>query len=141
MEPSMKAYGAYLRATTTNKNIHTIFVASKNRVAQLKTVTLPRLEIMAALLSAKLSNSILKAMKSQIPCIYWTDSKITYFWVKGSPKKFKPFFRNRVEDIQSLTSPSKWFHCPGTDNPADLVSRGEKICKLTGDTTWLNGPK
>ncbi|GFS35895.1 integrase catalytic domain-containing protein [Trichonephila inaurata madagascariensis] len=63
-DDSTKAYGtvAYLRVTSSNKEILTPFVASKNRIAPLKTLTLPRLELMGALLSARLSNNILKAI-------------------------------------------------------------------------------
>ncbi|GFY73732.1 integrase catalytic domain-containing protein [Trichonephila inaurata madagascariensis] len=76
-----KAYGtvAYLRVTSSNKEILTSFVASKNRIAPLKTLTLPRLGLMGALLSARFSSNILKALKLDIPCFSWTDSKITYF--------------------------------------------------------------
>ncbi|GFS56226.1 integrase catalytic domain-containing protein [Trichonephila inaurata madagascariensis] len=103
-----KAYGtvAYLRVTSSNKEILTSFVASKNRIAPLKTLTLPRLELMGALLSARLSSNVLKALKLDIPCVFWTGSKITYFWVRGQPEKFKPFIKNRIQEIQKLTSPS-----------------------------------
>ncbi|GFQ97797.1 integrase catalytic domain-containing protein [Trichonephila clavata] len=89
-DASTKAYGtvAYLRVTSANKEILTSFVASKNRIAPLKTLTLPRLELMGALLSARLSSNILKALNLDIHCFFWTDSKITYFWVRGQPEKF-----------------------------------------------------
>ncbi|GFW30753.1 integrase catalytic domain-containing protein [Trichonephila clavipes] len=63
-----KAYGtvAYLRVTSSNKEILTSFVASKNRIAPLKTLTLPRLELMGALLSARLRSNILKSLKLDI---------------------------------------------------------------------------
>ncbi|CAL1264768.1 unnamed protein product [Larinioides sclopetarius] len=83
----------------------------------------------------------LKALKIDIPCFYWTDSKITYFWIRGSPGKFKPFVKNRVEEIHKLSTPSNWHHCPGAANPADLVSRGVKISKLINNELWLFGPE
>ncbi|GFT89509.1 integrase catalytic domain-containing protein [Trichonephila clavipes] len=86
---STKAYGTvtYIRVTSSNKEILTLFVASKNRIAPLKTLTLPRLELMGALLSARLSSNIFKALKLDIPCLLWTDSKIEnskYFWRKST---------------------------------------------------------
>ncbi|GFY48814.1 integrase catalytic domain-containing protein [Trichonephila inaurata madagascariensis] len=97
-DASTKAYRtvAYLRVASSNKEILTSFVASKNRIAPLKTVTLPRLELMGALLLARLSRNILKVLKLDIPCFFWTDSKITYFWVRGQPERFKPFIKNRI---------------------------------------------
>ncbi|GFR33022.1 integrase catalytic domain-containing protein [Trichonephila clavata] len=140
-DTSTKAYGtvAYLRVTSANKEILTSFVASKNRIAPLKTLTLPRLELMGALLSARLSSNILKALKLDIPCFFWTDSKITYFWVRGQPEKSKPFIKNKIQEIQNLTSPSNWHHCPGIQNTAGIVSRGVKISRLLNDTSWLHG--
>ncbi|GFU77891.1 uncharacterized protein TNCV_1138991 [Trichonephila clavipes] len=67
---------AYLRVTSSNKEILSFF-ASKNRIAPLKTLTLPRLELMGALLSARLSSNILKALKLDIPCFFGTDSSAT----------------------------------------------------------------
>ncbi|GFY57396.1 uncharacterized protein TNIN_158811 [Trichonephila inaurata madagascariensis] len=138
-----KAYAtvAYLRVASSNKEILTSFVASKNRIAPLKTLTLPRLELMDALLSARLSSNILKALKLDIPCFFWTDSKITYFWVRGQPERFKPFIKNRIQEIKKLTSPSNWHHCPGIQNPDDIVPRGVKISRLLNDTSWLQGPE
>ncbi|GFY55234.1 integrase catalytic domain-containing protein [Trichonephila inaurata madagascariensis] len=142
-DASTKAYGtaAYLRVTSSYKEILTSLVASKNRIAPLKTLTLPRLELMGALLSARLSSNILKALKLDIPFFFWTDSKITYFWVRGQPERFKPFIKNRIQEIQKLTSLSNWHHCPGIQNPADIVSRGVKISRLLNDTSWLQGPE
>ncbi|GFY62686.1 integrase catalytic domain-containing protein [Trichonephila inaurata madagascariensis] len=112
-----KAYGtvAYLRVTSSNKEILTSFVASKNRIAPLKILTLPRLELM--------------------------DSKIAYFWVRRQPERFKTFIKNRIQGIQKLTSPSNWHHCPGIQNPADIVYRGVKISRLLNDTSWLQSPE
>ncbi|GFY54191.1 integrase catalytic domain-containing protein [Trichonephila inaurata madagascariensis] len=142
-DASTKAYGtvAYIRVTSINKEILTSFVASKNRIAPLKTLTLPRLELIGALLPARLSSNILKALKLNIPCFFWTDSKITYFWVRGQLERFKPFIKNRIQEIQKLPSPSNWHHCPGIQNPADIVSRGVKISCLLNDTSWLQGPE
>ncbi|GFY61944.1 integrase catalytic domain-containing protein [Trichonephila inaurata madagascariensis] len=142
-DASTKAYEtvSYIRVTSSIKEILTSFVASKNRIAPLKTLTFQRLELMGALLSARLSSNILKALKLDIPCFFWTDSKITYFGVRGLPERFKPFIKNRIQEIQKLTSPSNCHHCPGIQNSADIVSREVKISRLLNDTSWLQGPE
>ena len=71
---------AYLCASS-NKGITTAFVVSENRETPLKTLTLSRLELMGALLSARLCNKIWKALKLKIHYHFWTDSKIAYFWI------------------------------------------------------------
>ncbi|KFM62154.1 hypothetical protein X975_06179, partial [Stegodyphus mimosarum] len=142
-DASKKAYGtvAYLRIISSNEQIFTVFVASKTRVAPLKPLTLPRLELMGALLSAKLGTSIVKVLKLQLSCFFWTDSKVTLFWIKDCAKKFKLFVKNRIQEIQNLTSPENWHYCPGKSNPADLASRGAKLHELKNNPIWFQGPE
>ncbi|GFW60840.1 integrase catalytic domain-containing protein [Trichonephila clavipes] len=107
-DTNTKAYGtvAYLRVTSSNKEILTSFVASKNRIVPLKTLTLPRLEFMGALLSAGLSSNILKALKLNIPCFFWTDSKITHCWVRGGVKI------SRLLNDTSWLQGAEWLRLP-----------------------------
>ncbi|GFX47237.1 integrase catalytic domain-containing protein [Trichonephila clavipes] len=73
---------------------------------------------------ARLSYKISKTVNYITSRYFWTDSSITYFWIKGSAARFKPFVKNRIKEIQKYTDPIEWRHCPGKDNPADLLSRG-----------------
>ncbi|GBM78178.1 hypothetical protein AVEN_161850-1 [Araneus ventricosus] len=99
-DASKKAYGSvvYFRVVRPDGTITTSFVTSKSRVALLKTLSLPRLELMGALLSA------------------------------------------RVEEIHRLTEPPKWNHCPGRENPADILSRGISVKELKDSELWWHGP-
>ena len=47
--------------------------------------------------------------------------------------------RNRVTEIHSMADPALWAHCPGQDNPADLITRGMHAEALT-DSFWFSGP-
>ncbi|GBM57062.1 hypothetical protein AVEN_157028-1 [Araneus ventricosus] len=82
---------------------------------------------MGALLSARLSNKIPTTVSYSTSRYFWTDSSITYFWIKGNLNRFKLFVKNRV---QRFTNPKEWRHCPGKDNPADLISRGMSAAEL-----------
>ncbi|GBO10623.1 hypothetical protein AVEN_97488-1 [Araneus ventricosus] len=106
-DASQKAYGmvASLRILFNDERIQTVFVGSKTRVDPLKKLTLPRLELMGALLSARLSDRIIKALNLNLICRFWTDLQITLFWIKGTVNKLKPFIKNRIEEIGKLTSP------------------------------------
>ncbi|GFT83347.1 uncharacterized protein TNCV_1555611 [Trichonephila clavipes] len=141
-DSSKKAYGTvvYLRIALKNGKTFTNFVASKCRVAPLKTISLPRLELMGALLSARLSYKISKTVNYITSRYFWTDSSITYFWIKGSAARFKPFVKNRIKEIQKYTDPIEWRHCPGKDNPADLLSRGMSASELRSSELWWHGP-
>ncbi|GFY51510.1 uncharacterized protein TNIN_295631, partial [Trichonephila inaurata madagascariensis] len=141
-DASIKAYGtvAYLRVELNDGNIITSFVASKGRVAPLKTLSLPRLELMGALLSARLSEKIMKGLEFPVQRIFWTDSSIAFFWIKGSSDKFKVFIKNRIQEIHKCSNPSEWFHCPGKENAGDLISRGLSVAELENSDFWWQGP-
>ncbi|GFU98212.1 uncharacterized protein TNCV_3122551 [Trichonephila clavipes] len=141
-DSSKKAYGTvvYLRIALKNGKTFTNFVASKCRVAPLKTISLPRLELMGALLSARFSYKISKTINYITSRYFWTDSSITYFWIKGSAARFKPFVKNRIQEIQKYTDPIEWRHCPGKDNPANLLSRDMSASELRSSELWWHGP-
>ncbi|GFW07419.1 integrase catalytic domain-containing protein [Trichonephila clavipes] len=110
------------------------------RVAPLKSLTLPRLELTAALLSARLAKKVSSCLKFDANIYYWTDSLISYYWIRGDSSAFKPYIKNRVQEIQLLSDPMQWGHCPGKDNPADLLSRGTSAVKLAQNELWWHGP-
>ncbi|GFX05729.1 integrase catalytic domain-containing protein [Trichonephila clavipes] len=141
-DASKSAYGTilYLRFVTCNNEIETSFICSKGRVAPLKSLTLPRLELTAALLSARLAKQVSSCLKFDANIYYWTDSLISYYWIRGDSSAFKPYIKNRVQEIQLLSDPMQWGHCPGKDNPADLLSRGTSAVKLAQNELWWHGP-
>ncbi|XP_054717257.1 uncharacterized protein LOC129226651 [Uloborus diversus] len=141
-DASKKAYGTviYFRVIKTDGTITTSFITSKSRVAPLKTLSLPRLELMGALLSARLCAKVSKALKFEKSCFFHTDSSIVYHWIRGEPSCYKPFVKNRIEEIQRLTEPPKWNFCPGRDNPSDIVSRGISVRELKDSQLWWHGP-
>ncbi|GFR71744.1 Gypsy retrotransposon integrase-like protein 1 [Elysia marginata] len=142
-DASEKAYGAciYLK-TTKDNNSEVILLMSRVKVAPLKKITLPRLELLAALLGARLLKFTKTALNldGNIHYSCWTDSQIVLSWIKSDPIKWKQFVSNRVSEIQELTSPECWQHCPGKDNPADLLTRGIPAKELTSSTLWIHGP-
>ncbi|XP_071042396.1 uncharacterized protein [Parasteatoda tepidariorum] len=141
-DASLKGYGtvAYIRSETSDGHISTCFVSAKNRIAPLKMITLLILELPGALLSVRLFRTITRAIK--IPCdsSFWCDSSIVCCWIKTPAIRFKQFVLNRLEEIQEITQPVDWFHCPGIDNPADLISRGASMRILKNSDIWWKGP-
>ncbi len=115
-------------------------VMSRGRVTPVKNLTLPRLELIGALLCARLVAYVKSALHIEMPLYCWTDSTVTLSWIKGEPHRWKSFVRNRVLEIQELTSPSAWYHCPGKDNPADLISRDTLAEDLVSSEMCLDGP-
>ncbi|GBL80696.1 hypothetical protein AVEN_225343-1 [Araneus ventricosus] len=135
---SEKAYGEaiYVRCLINLGEISTNLLCSKSRIAHLKSVTIPRLELCAAVLLAKLAQKTITSMQISFhSTALWTDSTIVLAWIQKDPSVLKPFVRNRASTIQNLTEISAWKHVPSKENPADIISRGidpEKIqdCNL-----------
>ncbi|GFT03700.1 DUF5641 domain-containing protein [Trichonephila clavipes] len=142
-DASKLAYGAaaYVKVRKQNEVLVNL-IASKTRVAPLKAVTLPRLELLGALVAARLSSRVQEIVRKKKECkvFHWTDSKIVLFWIKGSSKRWKQFVANRVQEISELTDPDSWFHCSGQDNPSDFLSRGLSADTLISNNKWWTGP-
>ena len=143
-DASAKAYGAvvYLRIITTCGN-YVRFVASKIRVAPLSNQTIPRLELLSAVLLARLMNSVREALTSEVEIsksVCWTDSKLAWYWIVQSDRDWKQFVQHRVDEIRRLVPVECWNHCPAVDNPADILSRGIDPRSLEANALWWNGP-
>lgn len=142
-DSSKQAYGSciYLRSTDLSGNVCCKLVCAKTRVAPLKTITIPRLELCAALLLAKLVDKVRNSMKLKFDKFYyWSDSKITLSWIKSTCNRWQVFVANRISEIQSLTSPNDWHYVNTTENPADLLSRGIEPKTLLECNLWWEGP-
>ncbi|XP_055943741.1 uncharacterized protein LOC129974949 isoform X1 [Argiope bruennichi] len=112
-DASERAYAAvvYLKCFTQSGQFKTSLVCSKSRVAPLKSLTIPRLELCAALLLSRLVKKIVPILQLPIDVIsLWTDSTIVLAWIKTEPYKLKTFVSNRVAEIQTLTSDCHWKH-------------------------------
>lgn len=142
-DASAKAYGAviYIRSISENGEIQTSFLCSKSKVAPIGRVTIPKLELSAARLLCDLALKIEECTEYTIhEKYYWSDSEVALWWIQKNPASFKPFVANRVNAIQQLSSISQWNHIPGSENPADIVSRGMSVQDLIESDLWFKGP-
>ncbi|XP_039311166.1 uncharacterized protein LOC120359023 [Solenopsis invicta] len=142
-DASQYAFGAcvYFRTDLGDGNLRCELVCSKSRVAPLKAISLPRLELSAALLLARLMNKLkIAADLTNIKVYLWSDSTITLNWIASESRRYSVFVANCIGEIQRLTSDMSWRHVPSGQNPADLLSRGLNPHELIQATTWWNGP-
>ena len=124
-DASEAAYTAlvYVRATYQTQPPTCRLVMAKTKVAPIKTLSMPRLELCGAALFAKLLTTIRKALNVSIDHVHaLSDSTIVLTWLDGSPKRYKTFEGDRIASITNLVPPNAWKHVPTEENPADCAS-------------------
>ena len=142
-DASKAGYKACLYARSRNENGITIskLICAKSRVAPLKNITIPRLELCGAILLARLFNETHNTLNIIInKVVFWCDSTIVLHWIKASPHLLKTYVSNRIAEIQKLTDSNAWRHVGSEDNPADAISRGQLPHAFLQNRIWLEGP-
>lgn len=142
-DASEKAYGCslYIRSTNAHGTTTVKLLCSRSRVAPVKKVTLPRLELLGAELLSKLLQKTVPILNLKIDRTFlWTDSTIVLAWIASPANRWKTFVANRVAQIQENSSVGDWRHVSSSDNPADLISRGTQPADLAQLALWWHGP-
>ena len=141
-DASEMAYGAcvYVQSILSDGSHTCNLITARSKVAPIKNVTIPRLELCAALLLARLVHRVKEIFTHQFESVYfWSDSKITLSWIHSCPSRWKTFVANRVAEIQRLSASDRWFYVPTNDNPADLITRGTSLMDLKDSKMWWHG--
>ena len=114
---------------------------AKSRLASIKKLTVPRLELQAATLAARQNMLLRKEMNIDLgPSTFWTDSTIVLQYINNTEARYHTFVANRVAEIQDTTDVTEWRHVPTQENPADDASRGFPASSLL-EHRWLHGPE
>ena len=131
---SSAVYAVITQASGVSKGL----IAAKSRLAK-KNLTIPRLELVAAHMTANLVDNVRTALEGYpITSVHgWSDSTVALHWIKGGGS-YKHFVTNRVRKISSDKDFIEWRHVDTNHNPADIGSRGCKADLLTD--MWLSGP-
>ena len=113
------------------------------RVAPIKFVSVPRLELTAAELAARVTNFVINELDIKFfKAFLWTDSTVVLRCINCTSVRFTSFVANRLEILHSLTNCEQWHYVPAKQNPADIASRAvwpDKIDTGTSDM-WFYGP-
>lgn len=129
---------AYWRAVNVNNEVETSFVCSKTKCAPLKILTIPRLELQAAVLGVRLMKTILKQHTVSVSqTIIWSDSTTVIKWINS---RYKPFVAHRIAEILASTKSSNWKWVPTQDNSADAATRFRNHFDFNTESPWLKGP-
>ena len=133
---SERAFGpvAYFRFEYADDRRQCVFVAASPRVASVKTFSIPKLELQAAVLNARLAGIIQREHDYEISTVtFWSDSSAVIGQIRGLSKRHPSLTANRVSEILETSEPQQWRHCCGKLNPADDASRGLKADAITPD--------
>ena len=141
-DASEVAYGVvtYLRTVYSSGEVRTALVMSKSRLAPMKPMTIPRLELSAATLATRQDESLRREMNLELEkSQFWSDSTVVLQYIYNEEARYQTFVANRVAEIRSRSDPKQWRHVPTADNPADDASRGAQPSELARPR-WLHGP-
>ena len=108
-DASERACGTVIYLRSIVDDTFTIqLICSKARLAPIKRVTLPRLELLAAQVATHLLRYFCQASNCDISkAILWSDSAITLACIRGDPNRWQTFVCNRVTKILECTAPSQ----------------------------------
>ena len=106
----------------------------------MRHLSIPRLELQAAVMAVRLKEQIVKEHETKIhSCNFWTDSTTVLQWIHSSHRKQQVFVANRVAEILDTTNVSQWNHVRGISNPADIGTQAINVDKLK-KSEWLAAP-
>ena len=141
-DASEAGYGtaSYIRQVNENGDISVSLLMGKSRVTPMRTNTIPKLELGAAGVAAKVS-TLLNSELDISPMLneFWSDSRIVLGYITNESKRFKTYVANCTQLIRQTTDIRRWHYIPFNENPADIASRGLDI-DFPKVYTWFNGP-
>lgn len=142
-DASTMGYGqcSYIRLVDDQDNIHCSLVMAKSRVTPLKSITIPRLELTAAVVSVRMKLLLRNELEyTNMTEWFWTDSNVVLGYIANNTRRFHVFVANRVQQIRDVSEPYQWNYVSSSDNPADIASRGASADELVNNCRWFYGP-
>jgi hypothetical protein len=142
-DASSKAYGSvsYLRSTLSDGQVVTFLVMSRSRLAPMKELSIPRLELSAAALAVKIDGMLRRELGLELSrSVFWSDSMVVLGYINNPMVRYHTFVANRVSAVHAGSESDQWRHVASADNPADMISRGIPIDELNQSSLWIQGP-
>ena len=133
---------SYLRSINENGKINCAFLFAKSRLAPMKRITIPRLELTEATLAVKIDGMLRRELEISIDkSVFWTDSTCVLRYIRNKEKRFHTFVANRIAVIHDGSDPNQWHYVATKENPADDASRGLSANDFLTSKRWILGPE
>ncbi|KAJ0176915.1 hypothetical protein K1T71_007287 [Dendrolimus kikuchii] len=142
-DASEQAYAAaaYWRFEQRNGNVGVTLIAGKAKVAPMKAQSIPRMELQAALIGARLAAEIKKEHSfKRYDVIFWSDSKTVLHWIRNDSVRYTPYVAHRLSEIGEITESEQWRWVPTSYNVADDATR-INVSSMKTDDRWFKGPE
>lgn len=131
----------FLRIVMTEDDVNVSFIIGKTRCAPVKFLSIPRLELQAAVLGVRLHNTVKKSHNFKITkSMFWSDSKTVLHWINDDSRKYKTFVANRIGEILDSTSPNQWNWISSSQNVADDATRDKHPFVFECNRRRITGP-
>ncbi|XP_032782640.2 uncharacterized protein LOC116920627 [Daphnia magna] len=130
----------YIRHSYQDGSVIVRHVKAATKLAPLKTVSVCKLELTAALLGARLARFVGESMTRKVNIRkFWTDSSTVRNCVRAVSAQYQVYVSHRIGEIQTLTAAHEWRFVPGRLNPADAATRSQLEAEAI-PLYWLDGP-
>ena len=142
-DASTEAFAAvvYVRSIYDDGQVVIRHVKGGTKLAPTKTLSVPRLELNAALLGSRMAKMVQTELTRKVTARYfWTDSSTVRNWIRATAALYQTFVSHRIGEIQSLTEPQEWRFVPGKLNPADTATRSQLEAEAV-PYIWFDGPE
>ena len=142
-DASEKGIGAvsYLRMVNVKNEVHVSFLMAKSRVAPIRAMSIPRLELTAAVVAANVTTMLKNELNyDNLQTVLYTASEVVLGYINNEARRFHTYVSNRVQHIRDHTEPEQWHHVSGKNNPADEASRGLAVREILDNQKWFAGP-
>ena len=148
-DASFKGYGVacYLRTVDKDGKVDVALVMGKARVSPLQPTTVPRLELVAAVVSVRIAALLMEELKIHgLQVFFWVDNKVVLGYILNQTRRYRVFVANRVQVIDNymkeagLETKKRWKYVETKENPSDFASRGISPKEEEKVDLWMNGP-
>lgn len=129
-DASESGYGTatYIRMLNQENGVQVTFLLGKARVTPLKAVTIPRLELTAAVLSTKVDVLLKSELDFKLEAsVFWTDSTSVLKYLNNEDRRFTTFVANKVSIIRETSEPSQWRHVGNGKSGGLSLQRNEGL--------------